>query len=130
MQFNKHDELGNLLEYSRADGPPTSFIWGYDGLYPVAKVENISYNDIELRPEFGQNFSLSGGLSANQEYALRQMNNAHVTTFKYDKLIGVIEETNPQGKSTLYEYDSVNRLKHIIDQDGNIISQYQYNYKN
>ena len=56
--------------------------------------------------------------------------NALVTTYTYDPLIGVTSMTDPRGSTIYYNYDAFNRLKHVKDQDGNILSKNDYNYKN
>lgn len=39
-----------------------------------------------------------------------------------------MSETNPQGLSLFYEYDTNGRLERIIDSNKKIITQYNYNY--
>ena len=54
---------------------------------------------------------------------------AMVSTYTYDPLIGVTSMTDAKGYTMYYEYDEFNRLKHVKDKDGNILSENQYNYK-
>jgi RHS repeat-associated protein len=42
------------------------------------------------------------------------------TTYSYDAVGNLIQETDPLGKSTTYAYDSLNRLKHVTDAAGGI----------
>ena len=51
-----------------------------------------------------------------------------VSTYTYDPLIGVTSMTDPRGQTIYYEYDEFNRLKHVKDQDGNILSKNDYHY--
>jgi len=53
---------------------------------------------------------------------------ALITTYTYDPMIGITGTTEPSGKTTLYEYDSFQRLLNIKDQYGNIIKSFCYNY--
>ena len=63
--------------------------------------------------------------------ALREaLDEAMVTTFTYDPLIGVTSITDPRGQTAYYEYDNFNRLQYVKDHEGNILSENQYNYKN
>jgi len=55
--------------------------------------------------------------------------NAMMNTYTYDPLIGMTSETDENGKTIYYEYDSFGRLQYIKDQDLNIIQEYKYHYK-
>jgi YD repeat-containing protein len=55
-------------------------------------------------------------------------NNTQFTTLSYRPLIGVIAQTDMNGNSTNYDYDSFNRLKSIKDQNGNVLKLYDYNF--
>jgi YD repeat-containing protein len=54
---------------------------------------------------------------------------ALMTTYTYNPLVGKTSETDPSGRSTIYQYDGLNRLQTIRDQDNNILKQYDYEYQ-
>ncbi|MES2732885.1 MAG: RHS repeat domain-containing protein, partial [Bacteroidota bacterium] len=54
---------------------------------------------------------------------------AQMTTYTYDPLVGVTSSTDAANVTTYYEYDAFLRLKSIRDQDGNIVKNYVYHYK-
>ena len=124
---------GNTVE-SFVEGLPTegervtSYIWGYDQRYPIAKIENVDYTTIEALPQFGNNFVINTNLSASQEQALRNLPNALVTTYEYIPLVGISSMTDHRGYTMTYEYDEQYRLLQVKDQDGKILNKNQYNY--
>ncbi|MDC9722873.1 MAG: hypothetical protein PSN34_08870 [Urechidicola sp.] len=56
--------------------------------------------------------------------------NGFLTSYTYDPLIGMTSSTDTKGYTTFYKYDNQNRLLRILDQDLNIIEEYDYNYRN
>ncbi len=47
LNYQKYDSgNGNLLTVSKQGGPPVSYIWGYNGEYPVAEVKNALAKNI------------------------------------------------------------------------------------
>ncbi len=132
LDFKRYDGYGNILEVSKPEGVITSYIWGYNREYPIAKIENASYQDIAeaLRISVAR-------LQDYNENNLSQINtlrsrspNAMVATYIYDPLIGVTSMTDPRGYTMTYHYDEFNRLKFVKDQEGNIVSENEYHYKN
>jgi YD repeat-containing protein len=54
---------------------------------------------------------------------------ALMTTYTYSPLVGKTSETDPSGRTKTYEYDGLERLLRIRDQDGNILRQFDYEYQ-
>lgn len=48
-EFNRtnytYDTHGNLVEIKKGSGPSSSFLWGYNNMFPVAKADNASNNE-------------------------------------------------------------------------------------
>ena len=130
--YNDYDLFGNPLEVQKEDGTHISYIWGYNYSYPIAKVVNATYQEI----------ATALGLSIPQLKALNESNldtintlrttllDAQTTTFTYDVLVGVTSVTDPSDYTMYYEYDDFQRLKFVKDDEGKILSQNQYHYKN
>ncbi|WP_073314139.1 hypothetical protein [Aquimarina spongiae] len=130
--FELYDDHGNVLQKKLTDGIRTTYIWGYDKQYPVAKIENATRVQVEALSGFGANFHTgASGLSASQESTLRNgLANALITTYTYEPLIGITSMTDPKGYTMTYHYDAFNRLEFVKDQQGNLVSENKYNYKN
>lgn len=54
---------------------------------------------------------------------------ALMTTYTYDPLIGKTSEIGPLGQTAIYEYDEAGRLYQVKDDDGNILKQNTYHFK-
>lgn len=132
ITYDKYDEHGNLLQYTMENGTPVSIIWGYNGQYPIAKVEGVAYSDIQSQ---ANPLSASNNLTESSFDALRTMVNASnkyamLTCYLYEPLVGVTAIIQPDGQKATYEYDDFGRLKLIKDQDGNVLKEIEYNYYN
>ncbi len=139
--YHSYYANGNVKEVSKKDGTRIVYIWGYNESIPVAKIEGANFSDI---PTATYNSILTASnadndISAN-EGALRTalnalrsvsaLSSAQITTFTYDPLVGVTSITDPRGQVIYYKYDAFNRLVQVIDQNGHIVSENQYHYKN
>jgi len=129
FEYLRHSAKGNLQSYRQIGGVTTCLIWGYNQLYPVAKIVGAEWSDIEQA--FGGAVpNLSGGLSGSQELTLRNaLPNAFIDTYTYDPTKGRTSQTDPNKQSTYYEYDGFGRLSVIKDFEGNVLKTYEYRYK-
>ena len=150
--YHDYDDFGNPLEVSKTDGTHIVYIWGYNHSQPIAKIENATYaqllshvpnlqtksntdthRSVDTIAENGVKIYANdseGNLREALDGLRDTLPNALVTTYTYDPLIGVTSMTDPRGSTIYYNYDAFNRLKHVKDQDGNILSKNDYNYKN
>lgn len=139
ITYNKYDDKGNVLQYTMENGIPVSIIWGYNKTYPIAKLENVFYDQIASYVPNVQNLSnadVDNCMSDNcTEQILRNalnvysIQNAFITTYTYNPLVGVTSITDPKGISSFYEYDAFGRLKFVKDKYLNVLQTYCYNYK-
>ena len=132
--YDKYDIKGNIQQIHTIDDITTTVLYGYDYAYPIAKIENASYN--EVLAELGVTYEdLQSKTSPELAIIFNTLRNslafkdALITNYTYIPLTGMNKQTDPNGKTTSYEYDDFNRLKLIKDQDGNIIKTFEYNYK-
>lgn len=124
---------GNILEIE-SKGVKTVYLYGYSSNLIIAKIENVSKEQVAS----ALGVSIANLVTIN-ETKLTQLNNlrtnaalkdALITTYEHKPLVGITKMTDPKGSSMSYEYDSFNRLKAIKDNKGNILEEYEYNYKN
>jgi YD repeat-containing protein len=128
---SQYDAYGNITEYTGKDGVTNSIIWGYNYLYPVAKITGASYT--QTSAQLGTTIAALQAMDGT--VLLTQLNNlrtglpqALITSYTYKPLTGVTTITDANGKTSTYEYDRFNRLKWIKDQDGNTVKTMSYNY--
>ncbi|MCB4797219.1 RHS repeat domain-containing protein [Neotamlana laminarinivorans] len=141
--FKDYYENGNVKEVHKTDGTHVVYIWGYNQTQPIAKIENVTYDDIQSYVANLQ--SLSDADNDNcldtencNESVLREAlsvlranlpDTAMMTSYTYNPLIGITSTTDARGYTTYYEYDDFNRLEQVKDAEGNIISKSEYHYK-
>ncbi|MEN1785816.1 MAG: RHS repeat domain-containing protein [Bacteroidota bacterium] len=142
--INEYDDNGNILELeNKQTGMVTSYIWGYNKRYLLAKIENITYaqvssqvSNLQSKSNLDDDNCTDSG-SCNEKdlrTALNALRNlvpqAMVTTYTYDPLIGITSITDPRGNTSYYQYDNLNRLQAVRDQQGRLLTDYEYHYKN
>ncbi|EJL73320.1 hypothetical protein [Chryseobacterium populi] len=138
VTYTSYDNKGNLLEYIDSENIPTTIVWGYNQTLPIAKIEGGSYASISqylqdiisksnLDVDATSEQTLINALDALRKKA--EMNSYQITTYTYNPLIGVTTITPPSGIREKYIYDSSNRLIQVIDINGKVLKENQYNYK-
>jgi len=132
LTIEQYNSQGNIVQYKAKDGVTNTIIWGYGGVYPVAKVSGATYSACMavLNSSVLNNPSSDNALRTELNKLRTQLSGTvFVTTITYAPLIGVTSETNVNNRTVYYEYDKFNRLQIIRDQDNNIIKRICYNYK-
>ncbi|MDO6432929.1 hypothetical protein Q4E93_20135 [Flavitalea sp. BT771] len=72
------------------------------------------------------NITISGGVTIDE---LRLYpSGSLMNTYSYDPLLGTTDLTTPDGRTTYYEYDSLQRLRAVKDENGNIRKFVDYRY--
>jgi YD repeat-containing protein len=127
-------DQGKPTQLRRQDGVVTSYIWGYNKQYPVARVENATYAQAMGVPGFNMS-AIDDPASAQDildeiDKIRIGLPDAQVTTYTYKPLIGVSAIVDPKGYKTTYFYDGFGRLQYVKDQDGNVLGENEYHYKN
>jgi len=136
ITFGPYSSNGNICQSQKTNDIPISYIWGYNNQYPIAKVENATYAQVSAAIDIAYIQDLSNqDVDASSEETLRSalsvlrdIEGAMVTIYTYDPLIGMTSQTDPNGITTFYQYDSMGRLSCIKDKDRNVIQYYDYHY--
>lgn len=143
-QFLKYDLYNNPLEAKMEKGRLVCYIWGYNFSQPIAVIENIAYSAINAQKiadaqaasdlvatTDAQFISKNVELLARLE-ALRTSlpATALMSSYIYKPLIGVVTMIDTRGYKTYYSYDGFGRLKDVKDNEGNLLSENDYRYKN
>lgn len=138
--IDQYDNKGNVIQSTSSAGISTVIIYGYDQTLPIARISGVTYAQISSIIQPIIDASNADAQSSSNETALltaldnfrknTALQNAQVTTYTYDPLIGVTSSTSSEGIREIYHYDANNRLQKIVDMNGVTLKEYQYNYKN
>lgn len=141
-EITSYDDFGNVLEYKTKDGMVVSQIWGYGNSKLVAELKNVSasvlYSStyLTVRNNIANYSNQSGGAysETNLTAALNSLRNSFptsfITTYTYNPLVGITSITDANGRTETYQYDSFNRLYRVLNHEGLITKEYNYNIKN
>ncbi|MGQ8867506.1 hypothetical protein [Myroides sp. TSA_177.3] len=134
FQVTHYNKNSKVEETEDQSGSKTVYLYGYGQTLLLARIQNATKE--QVASALGVSIA---NLITIDETKLTQLNNlrtntalkdALITTYEHKPLVGITKMTDPKGSSMSYEYDLFNRLKAIKDSKGNIIEEYEYNYKN
>lgn len=126
-----YDGLYNLQQESRTNDVPTTYFWGYNSRYPVAKVVGKTHTEAltsGIQQSILDNSATTDVAMRTELNKLRALSGALVTTYTYKPMVGVTSETDARGRITYYEYDGLNRLVVVRDHENKILKKLCYNY--
>lgn len=135
QRVSKMDNMANKIqEVTNDKGSYTSYVWGYNKTYLVAKIENMAYATIPAGLiSTVQNATNIANNEANILAALDALRNglpnAMVTTYTYKPLVGIQSVTDPKGDKVTYHYDPFNRLVAVKDRNDNLLTENQYHFR-
>lgn len=136
VEHLKFDLYGNPIYLIKDSLTHIVYLWGYQGRYPIAQIEGATYDEVlnSLDNTPPENLSLEFEPDPILFEKLREkLPRAHIYTFTYNPLVGIVNQTDVRGITTYYDYDKRNRLKevYIIGLNGQkeILKHYQYSFK-
>ncbi|GHU70082.1 hypothetical protein FACS189413_09940 [Bacteroidia bacterium] len=129
---------GKIRTITYKDETSTVYLWGYNNQYPIAEIQNATYAQIQniLGSTLINRVASANTPAAADLTAINNLRNntalpyALVTTYTYRPLVGMTGKTDPRGIATTYEYDSFGRLESIKDENGDLLENTEYHYKN
>ncbi|MBK1442512.1 hypothetical protein JHJ32_21110 [Parapedobacter sp. ISTM3] len=138
--MGSYDSYGNPLEVKKQDRQVTTYLWGYNGQYPVARIENATHAEVvaALGGTSAANtvFSRLNAVNVTDAYinstvqSLRaSLAKAQVSTYTYQPLSGLSSMTDPRGITEYYKYDGLQRLKRILDFESNVLTDFNYHFR-
>lgn len=135
IRYNKYDNYGNPVHVVKDNVLNVVYLWGYNGMYPVAEITNATYSEVQAAlGTVPESVSSSDTYDSRIDNLRAKLPQAQVTTYKYKRLVGRTSVTNPAGLTTFYTYDAFNRLQKISVQEpgGSIrtVGTHDYHYKN
>lgn len=135
LNYGAYDSKGNLLTVYYEKGIKNSFLWSYDGHYPIAEIKNASYAELETVlgasniASFANQHNPTTAMIDNFLAPLKaSLPNTQITSYYYQPLVGLIKQKDIKDLSIYYEYDDLQRLKYIKDDQGNIIKSFKYHF--
>jgi len=135
-------QLTNVLRNTGNPNPANSdydcYVYGYNDLFPIAKIQGMNYNNISgpllSSVHTKSQMPVTDANDALLRNALKDMRDnypkALFTTYTFNPNIGVTSQTDSSGKTTFYHYDQLGRLETVRDDQNFIVSENLYHYKN
>lgn len=132
----RYNQNGNLIEIKYRGIPLASYLWGYNGLYPVIEAAGVSYDTLRAGLlSAGMTVQQIDGRAIDTQMQIKTVSDrlrsslpeATISSIAYHWLLGIIEMTDGTGRSTTYDYDTRGRLVEVRDFNNYLIQKYNYN---
>ena len=96
-------------------------MWGYSGMYPVAKAYGMDFDNLKELLEVKSDEPLEKALTDKQRKAvLGNTTTPMVEVFEHVPLVGVSKHYTSDGRCTKYGYDTHGRLISVSDAEGKL----------
>jgi hypothetical protein len=122
-EYNVH---GNPMEVSLVNGSKTRYYYNNNNQVMV-KIENY------IEPEGGTGGVLTGNEPFESDDNGCDLHLAYpkslVTTYSYNSMNLLTQITDHNCRNTYYEYDGLHNLKYIKDHNGNVLKEFDANYR-
>ncbi|WP_333576934.1 hypothetical protein [Sphingobacterium sp.] len=132
------DQWGNITS-QRVGTQLRSYLWGYNGQYPVLEIKNATYAEVAtaLTQVAIDNLNSSNQTEATMETLIKNASDklrtnlpgAMVTSYTYKPLVGMTSKTDARGVTEYYKYDGMQRLQAILDHLNYVNKSFDYHYR-
>ena len=133
----RYNAQGNLIGILYKGKALASYIWGYNGLYPVIEAKNVTYDALYsaaltcglTNDQITGNKTATQTLISSVSEKLRDIfPDGEITSLAYHWLFGITENIDSRGISVSYDYDNRGRLCSTRDINRHLIQKCIYNY--
>lgn len=114
-RYTQYDTYGNLLESYDSNNIPTSYIWGYNGMYLVGTATNTPRSVLS---QYIANTPLAGEIPESTANSINGNGTALLTTYHYTPLVGLTKIRYPNGITETYTYNVAGKLMDITNHLG------------
>lgn len=125
-----YDDIGRVKQQTDSCGISSSYLWGYNGRYPLAIVDNSPSGVLEksLTARGVRISDLSNGIISDETFgklsaicSLQPQSLFNILKFKSN--YGLTKLISPNTTNTVYNYDGYGRLKSITDSKNQVLQQ-------
>ncbi len=133
----RYNDKGNLIEIKYKDVVIASYIWGYNGLYPVIEVAGVDYDTlVGAATQCGLSTDQINGRKVSDDALISSVASKlrsrfadkTVSAVSYDWFYGRLHFTDGRGVDARNTFDGQGRLTSIRDFNNYLISKYDYHY--
>ena len=128
ISYEDYDSKGNPTQLVDEYGVRTSYVWGYEGLYPVVKAVNVKREVLNTKLVITAHEPLQDGLSdpnENDSFPLFDIDGALINLYYYEPHVGMTKYCDPTRRWTYFSYDAFGRLIMKWDDVG-AVETYEY----
>lgn len=135
----RYNNRGNLVQISYKGTPLASYIWGYNGMYPILEASDTDYDTLvaaaaqsgfSSQQIEGRALATDASISSLAQQLRTRLPQSDVTAISYHWLLGVAKITSPRGDTASFSYDPRGRLIEVRDFNNHLINKYEYHYEN
>ncbi|MBO5053466.1 MAG: hypothetical protein J6C44_04395 [Muribaculaceae bacterium] len=135
----RYNSRGNLIQISYRGQPLASYIWGYNGLYPIIEASAVDYETLVNTAALsgtsqaqieGLTITTDSKVSALAQSLRDKLPHSNITAISYHWLLGLAKFYTPRNDKSSFSYDPRGRLVEVRDFNNYLINKYSYHYEN